>query len=236
MLSIHNSDPILGVRKIHQILLSKNLKLSLNTAFKLAKECNIKAKIKVKYKPLTTKADPAAKAFPNLINQKFNVSEPNTVWVSDITYIRVANKWNYLAVVIDLYDRFPVGWAFGHSPDAELVCSALKRAIKSRNYDKTQLLIHHSDQGSQYTSMAFKKLLTNYHILGSVSKRGSPYDNSVAENFFQKLKVEHVNDFKYSTFEAAWKSLYYYIEVYYLYFRPHASLGYMTPYKFSKAI
>lgn len=233
MKAIHKSDPIFGARKIHAAL--RENKAGLSMVFKLARANGIKAKITSKYKPITTKSDPKVKAFPNLI---FGIipTRRNEIWVSDITYIKVGHKWKYLAVVYDLFLKKPVGWAFGHSPSGELVCQALKNAIRNTSLKKGVSLIHHSDQGSQYTSNAFKELLTEHGITGSMSKRGCPYDNAAMESFFQKLKVEHVNFKRYLSFEQANNDLKYYLEIYYYYFRPHASLNYLTPFKFEQTL
>lgn len=183
--------------------------------------------VKLKYKPQVTQADPSSIAFENLLNQEFKTHRKNKIWVADMTYIRAGFKWTYLAVVIDLYNREPVGWAYGAHPDAALACQALEMAIRREKPSKG--LIHHSDRGCQYTSNAYKALIKKHQITGSMSRRGNCYDNAVAESFFKALKTEWTNHCCYSTIKEAYESLYHYIEVFYKYQRLHEALGYKTP-------
>lgn len=186
----------------------------------------IKAQIKSKYKPQTTKADPGEKAFDNLLNQDFTTLSFNAVWLADITYIRVGGKWCYLAGVMDLARRKLIGWALGSRPTANLACQALRMAIR-REKPKTGL-IHHSDRGSQYTSAEYKELLKEHEITGSMSRKGNPYDNAPMESFFRLLKVEHVYKRSFATIEQAAASLAKWIE-YYNTRRRHSALGGLSP-------
>ena len=185
-----------------------------------------------KYKPQTTKADISERAYPNLLKQNFTVDAKSKVWVADITYIRMGFKWTYLAVVLDLYNREPVGWAYGFHPDTALAARALEMAIAREQPEPG--LIHHSDRGCQYTSHAYRNLLDKHHMRGSMSRKGNPYDNAVMESFFRSLKTEWTNHTNYKTMQEAYKSLYAYIEVFYKYQRLHAALGYLTPKSFEK--
>jgi putative transposase len=192
----------------------------------------IKARTVLKYKPQTTKADVSAKAYPNLLEQNFTAETKGKVWTTDITYIRVGFKWTYLAVVLDLFNREPVGWAYGLHPDTALASRALEMAVVREQPEPG--LIHHSDRGCQYTSHAYRVLLDKYQMQGSMSRKGNPYDNAVMESFFRSLKTEWTNHTNYGTMEEAYKSLYAYIEVFYKYQRLHAALGYLTPRSFEK--
>ncbi len=187
----------------------------------------IKAKIYSKYKPQTTKVDANERAFPNLLNQQFDVSEFNKVWLTDITYIRVNGKWTYLAAVMDLGRRKIVGWALGGNPNAELACRALRTAIAKEQPGTG--LIHHSDRGCQYTSRACRQLLTDNGMLGSMSRKGVPYDNAPMESFFQTLKTEYVYKRNFQTIEQASACLRQWIDVYYNCQRMHSALGYKSP-------
>ena len=160
-------------------------------------ESGVKAQIKSKYKPQTTKADPEAKAYDNLLGQNFAVQKSNAVWLADLTYIRVGGKWCYLAAVLDLARRKLVGWSIGTRPTARLACQALKMAIHRENPQHG--LIHHSDRGSQYTSKEYRELLETNQILGSMSRKGNPYDNAPMESFFSILKNEELRLFKHLT-------------------------------------
>lgn len=187
----------------------------------------IKAEIKSKYKPQTTKADPNEQAFPNLLDQDFTVKEFNKVWLADITYIRTNGKWSYLAAVMDLGRRKIVGWAIGSRPNAKLVCKALTLAVN--NERPAPGLIHHSDRGSQYTSRAFQELLNKHKISGSMSRKGNPYDNAPMESFFQTLKTEFVYKRYFQSIEQAERGFKYWIDIYYNCRRLHSALGYKSP-------
>jgi transposase InsO family protein len=187
----------------------------------------IKAKIKSKYRPQTTRADDKAAAYPNLLAQRFDEKEKNRVWLSDITYLRVNGAWHYLAAVLDLGRRKLVGWALGSRPTAELACRALRSALASEKPPAG--LIHHSDRGCQYTSKAYCALLENNNITGSMSRVGVPYDNAPMESFFQTLKTEHVYMQSFKTAAQATASLKYWIDVYYNRRRLHSALGYKSP-------
>ena len=192
----------------------------------------LKARTVRKYKPQTTKADANERAYPNLLGQNFAADAKGKVWVADITYIRVGFKWTYLAVVLDLYNREPVGWAYGAHPDAALAIRALKMALVREQPESG--LIHHSDRGCQYTSYAYRCLIDKHRMQGSMSRKGNPYDNAVIESFFRSLKTEWTNHKSYKTMQEAYKSLYAYIEVFYKYQRLHAALGYLSPKSFEK--
>ena len=189
-------------------------------------ESGIKAQIRSKYKPQTTKADPDAKANDNLLGQNFSVHKSNAVWLADLTYIRVGGKWCYLAAVLDLARRKLVGWSIGTRPTARLACQALKMAIHREN--PQQGLIHHSDRGSQYTSKEYRELLETNQVLGSMSRKGNPYDNAPMESFFRLLKVEHVYKRSFATLTQAAVSLKKWFD-YYNSRRRHSALGGISP-------
>jgi len=174
-----------------------------------------------------TRADANEQAYPNLLAQRFDEKEKNRVWLSDITYIRVNGVWNYLAVVMDLGRRKIVGWALGANPTAELACRALREAITKEH--PSEGLIHHSDRGCQYTSKAYRRLLEDHLITGSMSRVGVPYDNAPMESFFQTLKTEHVLKQKFQSLEQATVSLTHWIDIYYNRRRLHSALGYKSP-------
>jgi len=194
---------------------------------RIMRQNGIKANIKSKYKPQTTKADTNEQAYPNLLKQRFDEKEKNRVWLSDITYIRVNGAWNYLAAVLDLGCRKVVGWALGANPTAELACRALRAAITREK--PPEGLIHHSDRGCQYTSRAYRRLLEDNKITGSMSRVGVPYDNAPMESFFQTLKTEHIYKRSFQTLEQTDASLRSWLDVYYNCRRLHSALGYKSP-------
>ena len=157
----------------------------------------------------------------------FDVKAPDTVYASDITYIHTQDGWLYLAVVIDLYSRRVVGWSMGSRMKADLVCDALTMAIWQRN--PAAGLIHHSDQGSQYASKSFRKLLLDNHIVGSMSRRGNCWDNAVVESFFGSLKKEIVQWCSFQTRWEAQQDILNDITMFYNSHRLHSTLDYRSP-------
>jgi putative transposase len=222
------NDHNYGVRRVHQHLTELlHIQCGYSQVQRIMHTNGIKAEIKRKYKPQTTKADPNDQAFPNLLNQQFNVEEFNKVWLADITYIRVNGKWTYLAAVMDLGRRKIVGWSLGTSPNANLACKAFKQALLKEQPGSG--LIHHTDRGCQYTSNAYRSLLEKNGIIGSMSHKGVPYDNAPMESFFQTLKTEYVYKRYFQTIEQALTCLRQWIDIYYNCRRLHSSLGYKSP-------
>lgn len=164
---------------------------------------------------------------PNLLSQQFTVPAPNLVWCGDITYIWTGYCWSYLAVVIDLFARKPVGWAVSHSPDTKLVMAALTMAFEKRG--KPSGVMFHSDQGCQYTSLEYRQLLWRYQITQSMSRRGNCYDNSPMERFFRSFKTEWMPYGGYDNRQEAYTSILNYINQYYCNKRPHDYNGGLTP-------
>ncbi len=139
--------------------------------------------------------------YPNLLNRDFAAERPNQKWVTDISYIRTGQGFLYLSVIRDLYDNSIVAYKTGTEQTIQLVLSTLRAA--KRNEKVTAELQLHSDQGFQYTSQAYFKLTQEYGITPSMSRRGNPYDNALAENFFSILKTECIRRTKIATFEQA---------------------------------
>ena len=138
---------------------------------------------------------------PNRLDRQFTVSKPNDVWCGDVTYIWIGRRWAYLAVVLDLYARKPVGWAMSLSPNTPLTAQALTMAFESRG--KPNDLMFHSDQGCHYTSCSYRQLLWRYQITQSLSRRGNCWDNSPMERFFRSLKTEWIPETGFHSFEQA---------------------------------
>ena len=143
-------------------------------------------------------------AIPNTLDRQFAVTEPDQAWCGDVTYIWAGNRWAYLAVVMDLFARKPVGWALSHSPDSNLTCQALSMAYESRGRPKE--VMFHSDQGSHYTSRQFRQLVWRYRLTQSMSRRGNCWDNSPMERFFRSLKTEWIPTIGYQSFSEAKQS------------------------------
>ena len=181
--------------------------------------------------PVTTQRQPGAIPAPNHLNQDFSATTVNTKWVGDITYIDTAQGWLYLAIILDLFSRKVVGWAMSEHIDTALVETALHMALRTRQPNAP--LLHHSDQGSQYTSTAYQSSLTDWHIQPSMSRVGNCYDNAVAESFFGTLKAECVTH-QFATHAQARTTIFEYIEVWYNRQRLHSSLGYLSPVEFER--
>lgn len=149
----------------------------------------------------------------NHLQRDFTAQQANTKWVTDITYIRTAEGWLYLAVVIDLYSRLVIGWSMSSSMEKELVGQAVLMALWQKQ--STEGVILHSDRGSQYTSHEYQLLLSTHGIVSSMSAVGSCYDNAAAESFFGVLKRERVNRKRYMTRAEARSDIFDYIERFY---------------------
>ncbi|HDG1665699.1 TPA: IS3 family transposase [Kluyvera ascorbata] len=164
---------------------------------------------------------------PNRLERQFAVTEPNQVWCGDVTYIWTGKRWAYLAVVLDLFARKPVGWAMSFSPDSKLTIRALEMAWEARG--KPAGVMFHSDQGSHYTSRQFRQLLWRCRISQSMSRRGNCWDNSPMERFFRSLKNEWVPVTGYVSFSEAAHAITDYIVGYYSSLRPHDYNGGLPP-------
>ena len=149
------------------------------------------------------------------------------MWISDITYIRVAGKWYYLCIVMDLFSRKVIAWSISGRPGVDPVMHAPRKAYTKRK--QPQGLMFHSDRGTQYTALAFRKLLDSLNVVQSFSKKGYPFDNACCECFFKYLKKEETNRRTYHSLEELKSSVFEYIEGFYNSRRPHGSLGMLTP-------
>ncbi len=168
---------------------------------------------------------------PNRLNQDFSATTANAKWVSDFTYIDTAEGWLYLAIILDLFSRKVVGWAMSAQMNTALVETALHMALQTRQPEAS--LLHHSDQGSQYTSADYQSILANMNIQLSMSRVGNCYDNAVAESFFGTLKAECVTH-QFATHALARTTIFEYIEVWYNRQRLHSTLGYLSPVEFEQ--
>jgi transposase InsO family protein len=164
---------------------------------------------------------------PNILKRDFTAERPDQKWLTDITYIPTREGWLYLAAVLDLFGRRIVGWAMSERITADLTTKALKMAIRRRLPGAG--LIHHSDQGSQYTDGAYQTLLSDYGIQASMNGVGTWYDNAPMESFFGTLKSELVHHRVYDSRDEARPDLFFYIEAFYNRRRRHSSLAYLSP-------
>jgi transposase InsO family protein len=178
----------------------------------------------------TTNSDHDHPVAPNLLLSRAAPSQPNEVWVADITYIPTAEGWLFLAAVMDLYSRQILGWSVWNSLEAGGALQALKRALLKRRYPKK--VIHHSDRGVQYACHAYRQELKAAHLMASMSRKGNCYDNAAMEAFWSTLKREAMAQSASWSKEQVRRELFEYIEGDYNQSRLHSSLGYQSPVDF----
>lgn len=218
-----------GSPTITEALRQEGWRVSSRTVSRLMREMGLKSITVRKYKA-TTNSNHSLPVFENVLDRQFKVMAPNKVWVTDITYIGTGEGWLYLASVMDLFSRKIVGWSVGRRMTRELVLDALDQAYEKRKPEPG--LIHHSDRGSQYASEEYRARLSEYGMIGSMSRKGNCYDNACIESFHSTLKKELVYQTKFRTRKQAEKELYTYIEFDYNRLRFHSTLGYKTAHQF----
>ncbi len=168
----------------------------------------------------------------NVLDRQFMADAPNQKWVADFTYIWTAEGWLYVAAVIDLFSRRVVGWSMQAEMTAQLVTDALVMAIWRRG--KPDALLHHSDQGSQYTSEQFQRLMADSGVTCSMSRSGNCWDNAAMESFFSSLKTERVGRKVYRSRDEARADVFDYVERFYNPTRQHSTIGYKSPIDFER--
>lgn len=177
--------------------------------------------------PSTTVAGPAACPAPERLGRDFSPPAPDMVWATDITYLRTAQGWCYLAAIIDCYSRMVVGWALATHMRTELCLGALDDALRRRRPGPG--LVHHSDRGSQYMSYDYRKALDVNQMVASMSRKGNCWDNAVTESLWATIKRELTDGVEWASKEELEAALFEYIEIYYNRRRLHSTLDYMTP-------
>jgi putative transposase len=180
---------------------------------------------------VTTRREAGQAKAPDLVKRRFVAMGPNRLWVADMTYIPTWAGFIYLAVVIDVWSRRVVGWSIGERMRAELVLAALNMALQVR---KPEAVIHHSDQGSQYASVAFGKRCQEMGVRPSMGSVGDAYDNAMAESFFASLECELIDRCSFQSKTAARLAVFTWIEGWYNPRRRHSALGYLSPLNFEE--
>lgn len=221
--------PGYGYRRVTLFLKKKGILVNHKKVLRLMREGNLIKKRKKKI--LTTRKAFSLSFYPNL-TKGFIPKRPNELWVADITYIRLREGFCYLATIIDAFSRKVVGWALKNNLTDDLTLSALRMALLKRKVEKN--LIHHSDQGAQYTSKEYLSLLETSGILISMSAKGCPHENALAESFIATLKKEEVSLSEYENITEALKEIGYFIEEVYNRKRFHSSLNYLSPVEFEE--
>lgn len=202
---------------------------SKNTIAKLMKTNQVRAIPKKRFVH-TTDSNHDYVVYPNLLNRDFIASGPNQKWVSDITYVWVDGGWKYLCIVLDLFSRKVVGWAFDDHMRSSLLIDAFLMAVTTRK--PAPGLIFHSDRGIQYAGRKFHKYAALYGVTQSMSRKGNCWDNSCAESFFRSIKTEFINKRRFLSMWDAKMSIFEYIESFYNTRRLHSHLGYKSPLEF----
>jgi putative transposase len=220
-----------GSPRITQELHDEGERCSENRVARLMREYGIRAKRTKKFR-VTTESGHGLAVAPNRLARQFEVSAPNQVWVSDITYLWTDEGWLYLAVIMDLYSRAIVGWSIQPYLNAQLTLEALRMALGRRNPGKG--LLHHSDRGVQYACAEYQRMLAEHGIVCSMSRKGNCWDNACAESFFSTLKLERVNHRRYGTRDEAKRDVIEWIEIVYNRQRRHSKLGYRSPAQFEQ--
>ena len=225
------SDRTYGARRIWHDVLALGQQCGLHHIERLMREQALRARPRRRGLP----ADRGERSViaDNVLDRQFEADAPNQKWVADFTYIWTAEGWLYVAVVLDLFSRRIVGWSMQASMTSQLVADALMMALWRRG--RPVALIHHSDQGSQYTSEHFQGLLKEQGITCSMSRAGEVWDNSAMESFFSSLKTERTARKVYRSREQARSDVFDYIERFYNPTRRHSTLGYVSPVEFETA-
>jgi putative transposase len=221
-----------GWPRIWKELLARGIRVGKERIQKLMQLHAIRAKGKRRLK-VTTDSNHDLPISPNLLDREFAVSEPDRVWVGDITYIATDEGWLFLAVVIDLFSRQVVGWSLRENMTREIVMDALHMAWFKHHPSKQAGLIFHSDRGSQYASLDFRALLIECGITSSMSRRGNCWDNACSETLFGSLKVERLHGQRFQTRRQAMDEtiawLFWYNST-----RLHSTLDYVSPMQFEQ--
>jgi putative transposase len=221
-----------GARRVWRDVLAEGLACGLHKIERLMRAQALRARPRRRGLPKAEGDRLLAALSPNLLDRQFVAARPNQKWIADFTYVWTAEGWLYVAAVIDLFSRRVVGWSMSAGMTAQLVTDALVMAIWRRG--KPDALLHHSDQGSQYTSEQFQRLMADNGVTCSMSRSGNVWDNAAMESFFSSLKIERTARKTYRTRDQAKADVFDYIERFYNVRRRHSTLGYLSPVEFEK--
>lgn len=220
-----------GRPRIHAELRNSGEVVSAKRVGRLMRQAGIRGISRRRGYIVTTQRDERQRPAPDLVQRQFRATAPDQLWVADMTYIPTWVGFLYLAVVIDVWSRRVVGWAMGEQMTSGLVLAALNMAVAQRKPDH---VIHHSDQGSQYTSVAFGNRCREMGVRPSMGSVGDAYDNAMAESFFASLECELIERQNFKTRTEARMSVFSWIEGWYNPRRLHSGLGYLSPMEFER--
>lgn len=221
---------IYGAPMIHEELAEREIHVGRKRVARLMKAAGLQG-VSRRKKVWTTRRDTSARPAPDLVDRDFTADRPNMLWVADITYVPTWAGFLYLAVVIDVWSRRVVGWAMADHLRTELVMDAFDMAVTTR---RPTDVIHHSDQGCQYTSLAFGKRCRELGVKPSMGSVGDCYDNALCESFFATLECELIDRFTFRTKRDARLAVFRWIEAWYNPRRRHSSIGRMSPLNFER--
>ena len=222
-----------GSPRVHAELRFQGIFVGCNRVARLMRVNGIQAVVR-RRRHRSRPVGPELPAAPNVLDRRFDVEAPDSVWATDITYIWTLEGWMYLAVVLDLCSRRIVGWSMAEHMRTELVATALSMALGHRRPQDEAL--HHSDQGGQYASFVYQKILQQHGLTCSMSRRAECHDNAVVESFFSSLKRELIYRSAWPTRDSVRFAVHEYIEVFYNRKRRHSYLGYLTPVEYEAKI
>jgi putative transposase len=214
-----------GAPRIHAELAEQGWHVGRKRVARLMRAADLRG-VSRRKAPRTTQRRPEAQPAPDLVQRDFTASRPNELWVADITYIPTWTGFLYLAVVIDAWSRRVVGWAMATHLRTELVLAALQMAIQQR---RPQDVIHHSDHGGQYTSIAFGRRCREAGIRPSMGSVGDCFDNALCESFFATLECELLDRTSFPTPAEARPAIFQFIEGWYNPHRRHSAIDYLSP-------
>lgn len=219
-----------GAPRIHAELKEEGTQIGRKRVARLMKQEGLVGVSRRRW-PITTRRDRTARPAPDLVDRQFAADKPNALWVADITYVPTSTGFLYLAVVLDVWSRKVVGWAMAAHLRTSLVTAALEMAILQRS---PAAVIHHSDQGCQYTSVEFGKRCRDAGVRPSMGSVGDCFDNAMCESFFATLECELIDRTKFNNHDQARNAIIDFIEGFYNTRRRHSALGYLSPVVFEQ--